>query len=250
MSHRKSSSAAKSERIGAGIFTMDRERRFRPPDASKKLDIALKCDSIGSQEAILAAIQAIRADPVKIRVIHSGVGPISKSDLDLASTGSHLVIGFDVEVHPGVPRLAHDMGIEVRLYQVIYRLLEDLQQTAASLLPVQMEEAITGKAKVVALFKSSRRGIILGCEVVEGVLSLGDRFRVIAAMGPVYNGKIESLRIGKDTVKEGRKGQQVGVKISDFNQAKMGDWLECFTVGRPRNHLPWHPKPGIMRAAA
>jgi translation initiation factor IF-2 len=229
---------------------MGKERRFRPPDASKKLDIALKCDSIGSQEAILAAIQAIRSDPIRIRVIHSGVGPISKSDLDLAATGSHLVIGFDVEVQPGIPRLAQDMGIEVRLYQVIYRLLEDLQQTAASMQPVQVEETITGKAKVIALFKSSRHGIILGCEVLEGSLMLGGRFRIIAAMGPVYNGRIDSLRIGRDTVKEGRKGQQVGIKINDFNQAKVGDWVECFTAERPRNHFPWHPKPGIVRAAA
>jgi len=250
MSHRKSSTNERAERVAGGSFTPGKERRFRPPDASKKLDIALKCDSIGSREAILAAIEAIRSDPVKIRVIHSGVGPISKSDLDLAATGSHLVIGFEVEVHPGIPRLAQDMGIEIRVYQVIYRLLEDLQKTAASLLPVQVEEAITGKAKVVALFKSSRRGIILGCEVIEGVLGTGDRFRVIAAMGPVYSGRVESLHIGKDTVKEGRKGQQVGVKISDFNQAKVGDWVECFTAERPRNHLPWHPKPGIVRAAA
>jgi translation initiation factor IF-2 len=86
--------------------------------------------------------------------------------------------------------------------------------------------------------------------VLDGVLALGDRFRVITAMGPVYSGRIESLHIGKDTVKEGRKGQQVGVKISDFSQAKVGDWVECFTPERPRNHLPWHPKPGIVRAAA
>lgn len=250
MSHRKSSAHERAERVAGGGLPQGKERPLRPPDASKKLDITLKCDSIGSLEAILAAIQAIRSDPVKIRVIHSGVGPISKSDLDLAATGSHLVIGFEVEVQPGIPRLARDMGIEVRVYQVIYRLIDDLQQTAASLLPVQVEETITGKAKVIALFKSSRRGVILGCEVLEGVLAVGDRFRVITAMGPVYSARIESLHIGKDTVKEGRKGQQVGIKISDFNQAKVGDWVECFTPERPRNHLPWHPKPGIVRAAA
>ncbi len=250
MSHRKSISTPKFDRIEAGSLATGKRRPLQPPDSGKKLEITLKCDSHGSQEALLAAIRSVRADPVTIKVIHAGVGPISKSDLDLAATGSRLVIGFNVEAHPSIPRLAQDMGIEVRLYQVIYRLLEDLEQTAASLLPAPVEETITGKAKIIALFKGSRKGIILGCEVVHGVLTLGDRFRIIAAMGPVYSGKIESLHIGKDNVKEGRKGQQVGLKISDFNQVKVGDWVECFTTRTPRNHLPWHPKPGIMRAAA
>jgi translation initiation factor IF-2 len=250
MPNMTSSSIEKIDRVTRGNPTTGHSRPFMPPVAAKRLEITLKCDTIGSKEAILAAIQATESGPVSIRVIHSGVGAISKSDLDLAATGSRLVIGFNVGVHPAIPRLAHDLGIEVRLYQVIYRLLDDLKQTAKSLSPTAPEETITGKAKIIALFKSSRKGIILGCEVTQGVLDQGDRFRVITAMGPVYSGRIEAMHIGKDVVKEGRKGQQVGLKISNFNHVKVGDWVEAFTIGRTREPLPWRPKPGIMRAAA
>jgi len=219
-------------------------------EAGNKLEITLKCDTIGSQEAVLAAIQNIPADPVSIRVIHAGVGTIAKSDLDLAATGSRLVIGFNVDAHPTLPRLAQTMGIEVRIYQLIHRLLDELKHLATSLVPPKVEETLTGKGKIISLFKSNRKGIILGCEVQLGLLSVGDRFRVISAMGEVYHGRIQSLHIGSEAVKEGRKGQQVGIKIADFNRAKVGDWVECYKMARPEGTRPWRPKPGIMRIAA
>jgi translation initiation factor IF-2 len=250
MAHRKPSiSPGNSRRSATGRPSGQKPRLVRL-EAANKLEITLKCDTIGSQEAVLAAIQNIPADPVSIRVIHASVGTIAKSDLDLASTGSHLVIGFNVEAHPTLPRLAQAMGIEVRIYQLIHRLLDELKQLAASLVPPKAEETLTGKAKVISLFKSSRKGIILGCEVQQGLLSVGDRFRLISAMGEVYNGRIGSLHIGSEAVKEGRKGQQVGIKISDFNRVKLGDWVECFKIARSREILPWHPKPGITRIAA
>ncbi len=250
MARRKSIiSPGNSRRFATGRPSGQKPRLVRL-EAANKLEITLKCDTIGSQEAVMAAIQNIPADPVSIRVIHASVGTIAKSDLDLASTGSRLVIGFNVEAHPTLPRLAQAMGIEVRIYQLIHRLLDELKQLAASLVAPRTEEILTGKAKVISLFKSSRKGIILGCEVQQGLLAVGDRFRLISAMGEVYNGRIESLHIGSEAVKEGRKGQLVGIKITDFNQAKLGDWVECFRIARSREILPWHPKPGITRIAA
>ena len=250
MAIRKVLTPPNKDHSSAADRSLNQEPRLVRLTAAKILEITLKSDTVGTQEALLTAIKSIPSDPVIIRVIHAAVGPIGKSDLDLAATGSHLVIGFNVETHHNIPRLAQDHGVEVRIYRVLYRLVDDLKQIAASLIPPRTEESITGKAKVIALFNSSRKGIILGCEVREGVLAQGERFRVITAMGPSYSGKIESLHIGQDVVKEGRKGQQVGIKIADFNRVKVGDWVECYKVGRTEGTRPWHPKPGIMRIAA
>jgi translation initiation factor IF-2 len=216
-------------------------------EPSRKLEIILKGDSVGSLEAALVSVQTLKPPAVALQVIHSGVGPINKSDVARAATGSRLVVGFNVEVLPGIQHLAQEQGVEVRLFSVIYRLISDLQQIAANLVPTEAEEKTTGKAKVIALFKSSRKGIILGCEIVEGHLAPGNPFRVITAMGPVYTGRIESLQIETKPVKEARSGQQVGLKIDDFNQVKLGDWVECFTISRPKTLPPWTPRPGVFR---
>jgi translation initiation factor IF-2 len=146
----------------------------------------------------------------------------------MALSGSKLVVGFNVDIMPKLESWLKDHGVEVRLYDVIYRLIEDVQHIVQSMLPRRIEEKITGKARVIALFKSRRHGVILGCEIAEGVLTVGADFRLITAMGPVYTGKVESLQIEKQPVKEGRKGQQVGLKLTDFDGAKVGDLVECY----------------------
>jgi translation initiation factor IF-2 len=216
-------------------------------EAKKRLEVVLKCDSVGSQEAIIAGIHAIQEPKVEIKVIHTGVGSITKSDLFMALTGSRLVLGFDVGISPNIKRSSQEQGIEIRLHEVIYKLIDDLQKIARNLVPKEIEEKITGKTKVIALFKSSRKGIILGCDVLEGTLALGKKFRVVSAMGTVYAGKIESLHIGKDAVREARVGQQVGLKISDFKRAKVGDLVECHEKAQLREDALWRPKGGVFR---
>ena len=118
---------------------------------------------------------------------------------------------------------------------------------AESLLPRQVEEKILGSAKVVALFKGSRKGIILGCQVEEGRLQTGDRFRVIAAMGPVYSGVIESLHIERNAVSKASAGQQVGLKIRDSKAVKIGDSVESFLIIPPPRHGQWVPSGKILQ---
>ncbi|MBW2466864.1 MAG: hypothetical protein JRF02_06135, partial [Deltaproteobacteria bacterium] len=129
---------------------------------------------------------------------------------------------------------------------VIYKLLEDLESIGRSFIPRKLTEEIIGTAKVIALFKSSRKGIILGCEVLSGKLALGRQFRVLGAMGPMYNGIIESLHIEKDAVREAHKGQQVGLKISDFKKAKIGDLVESFQPETGQRFQTWQPKGKIV----
>ncbi len=231
----------KGEHGGEGDGKIEDKRK---PD---HLEVVLKCDFVGSEEAILAALESGRGNAAEVRVIHSGVGPIGKNDLFLALPASRLVAGFNVDVLPGINKMSQDMGIEVRLYEVIYHLVEDLKNTADRLIVGETEERIRGRAKVVALFKSTRRGVILGCEVQEGNLIAGRHFRLISTPGPVYAGKIESLHIEDRAVTEAREGQQVGLKISDFKRAKVGDLVECYEMVRPTGPGPWKARGGVFR---
>jgi translation initiation factor IF-2 len=148
---------------------------------------------------------------------------------------------------PKIKELSQEQGVEVRLYDVIYRLTTDLHDIAAKLTVRKEErEEIIGKAKVIALFKGTRRGVILGCDVQEGRLVTGKTFRIISAMGPVYTGKIESLQIERDTVKSGRAGQKVGLKIAGFKKAKLGDLVECYQTLRPKTNKAWAPRGGVF----
>ena len=211
------------------------------------LEIVLKCDSAGCMEAVSSAILEAAPPKAPISIIHTGVGIIGKTDIFLAETGSRLVLGFNVGTGPDIDKLSAEHGVEVRLYDVIYRLVDDVVQTAHSLLPIEETEEILGRARVVALFKSSRKGIILGCEIVEGRLAVADRFRVIAAMGSVYSGTISSLHIGRDAVRDAKAGQKVGLKIRGFKKAVVGDLVESFLPDSGKKTRPWSPRGGAYR---
>jgi translation initiation factor IF-2 len=210
-----------------------------------KLAIVLKSDSMGSEEALFSSLKTLQAKGAEIEVIHSGIGPVSKSDLFMALAGSKLVVGFSVGILPKIEPLSKEVGVEIRLYETIYNLIEDLRTLSSSLGSSGSEEKITGKAVVIALFKSSRKAIILGCEVQEGTLSVGKSFRLISDPGEVYRGKISSLHIEKDAVNEAKAGQQVGLKISDFNRAKIGDIVECFQEVISHRQKAWQPRGGV-----
>lgn len=211
-----------------------------------KLEIVLKCDSVGTVEAVTHALREIALPRVDIVIIRSGVGEIGKSDILLAETGSRLIVGFQVNVARGTERLLKEHRTEVRLYDVIYTLVGDIKALAEGLIPREAQEEILGSAGVIALFKSSRKGIILGCEVQKGILALGQRFRVISAVGPVYSGTVESLHIGKEAVQKATPGQQVGIRIRDFNKARIGDLVESFRP-LPQKVRIWEPRGEIMR---
>ncbi len=129
-----------------------------------------------------------------------------------------------------------------RVFIVIYKLTADIRRIAESMITTVSQEEIIGTARVIALFKSSRKGIIIGCEVSDGYLALGKRFRIISAMGPVYSSTIESMHIEKNAVQKATQGQQVGIKIKNFNKAKIGDLLESFRPLPFKKASVWQPK--------
>lgn len=216
-------------------------------DPCTVLELVVKADAVGTLEAVSEAISRVSAEGVEIRIIHAGVGEATKSDVLMAATGSGLIMGFQVPTAPRVEEYAREQGVEIRLYEVIYELTGDAERIARSLAPRLPGERVIGRARVIALFKGSRKGAILGCEVQEGALALGNRFRIIDPAGPVHEGRIDSLHIGPEAVREARPGQQVGLKVGGFRKARVGDWVECFEGVRPEGPPPWSPQGGVRR---
>jgi translation initiation factor IF-2 len=212
-----------------------------------KLEIVLKCDVMGTAEAISASLAEINVSGVQIDLIQTGIGNVSKSDVLMARTGSKLVLGFNVDITPKLEQEVKEFGVEVRLYDTIYKLTEDVRKIAQSFIIRQPEEKIIGKARVIATFKANRKGMIIGCEVYEGSIEAGKDFRVITAMGPAYFGKITSLQIEKQSVKVGKPGQQVGIKLEGWNKAKIGDLVECYESLPQKGGGRWRPRSGIVR---
>jgi translation initiation factor IF-2 len=219
----------------------------RQPSAGKvqKLEVVLKCDSVGSVEAVTTALSQIVVPGIEISFLRSGIGTVNKSDILLAGTAGRLIIGFQVGMMPGLEKLLRDSGVEVRLHELIYRLTEDIKAIAEDMTPSTAEEQIVGTGAVIALFKGTRKGIIVGCEVREGFLAVGQRYRIISPMGPVYTGRIESMHIEERPVQKATRGQQVGIRIRDFNKARIGDLVESFRAAPKKAR--WEPKGGVVR---
>ena len=211
-----------------------------------KLEIVVKCDSVGSLEAVTHALSELVLPEVDVALIHRGLGAVSKSDVLLAETASRLIVGFQVDVLPGMGKVLKEHRVEVRLYEVIYALTNDIKAIAEGMIPSVPQEQIIGSAKVVALFKSTRKGIIMGCKILDGFLSLGQKFRIISAIGPIYTGTIQSLHIGQSVVQKATPGSEVGMKIEDFNKAHIGDLVESFRTV-PQKVRPWEPQGQIIR---
>jgi translation initiation factor IF-2 len=207
----------------------------------------LKCDTAGSIEAVTAIVSKMAIPAVDISIIQTGVGDINNSDIMMAETGSRLIVGFQVTALQGIDKELDKHSVEVRLYDVIYKLAADIKSIAESIIPSLSQEEIIGTARIIALFKSSRKGIIIGCEILNGYLVEGKHFRIISAMGPVYAGTIESMHIEKSPVHKATQGQEAGIKIRNFNKVKIGDIVECYRPSPIRKSPRWQPKGEIIR---
>ena len=217
-------------------------------EVGQKLEIVLKSDVAGTAEAINASLAEIDVPGVQVDVIQTGVGNVSKSDVLMARTGSKLVVGFSVDIMPKLEQEIKEFGVEVRLYDTIYKLTEDIRKLAQSLKSSEPEENITGRAKVIATFNISPKGMVIGCEVLGGVIETGKDFRVITAMGPAYFGKITSLQIERQNVKSAKPGNQIGIQLDGWNKAKVDDLVECFERLPLKNGGHWKAKSGIVRS--
>ncbi len=221
-------SAREAELRATGPRTMAQISRLLAAGEAKTLNLVLKGDAQGTVEAISASLLQIAAEEVKLNLLHVGVGDITESDVSLAaSVEPTVIIGFQVGADTQARRLAADEHVEIRRYDVIYDLLEDIRLTMTGMLEARYEERVAGRAEVRALFRSSRYGTIAGCYVTEGRMVRGLRVRVRRGGDVVHEGQLTSLRHVRDDVREMAEGFECGISLEDFNEFEVGDVIEC-----------------------
>jgi translation initiation factor IF-2 len=196
---------------------------------TKVLRIVLKCDAQGSLEALVGALKQIESKKVDLELIHSAVGPISESDILLASASNAVVVGFNVKVENMAVSAARNEGVQVKLYSIIYELLDQMKEAMAGLLEPEHRETIIGHAEVKQVFELSK-GIVAGCLVTNGRIARSARARILRKRQPVYDGGISTLRRFQDDVKEVRSGLECGIKLGDFSEYQVGDVIECYQL--------------------
>jgi translation initiation factor IF-2 len=195
----------------------------------KFLRIVLKCDAQGSLEALVGALKQIESKKIDLEIIHSAVGPISESDILLASASNAVVIGFNIKVENLAVSAAKSEGVQVKLYSIIYELLDQIKEAMAGLLDPEHRETVIGHAEVKQVFELSK-GIVAGCLVTNGRIARSARARVLRKRQPVYDGGISTLRRFQDDVKEVRSGLECGIKLGDFSEYQVGDVIECYQL--------------------
>ncbi len=205
------------------------ESLLEAADGKKHLRIVLKCDAQGSLEALSAALGQIESKKIDLAIVHGGVGPISESDILLASASNAVVVGFNVKVESMAVNVAKREGVQVKLYSIIYELIDQMKEAMAGLLDPEHRETVIGHAEVKQIFKLSR-GIVAGCLVADGRIARTARARVLRRRQPVYDGGLSTLRRFQDDVKEVRVGLECGIKLGDFNEYQVGDIIESYQL--------------------
>ncbi|GER65665.1 translation initiation factor IF-2 [Weizmannia acidilactici] len=196
----------------------------------KELNVIVKADVQGSVEALTAALQKIDVEGVNIKVIHTGVGAITESDVALASASNAIIIGFNVRPDANAKRAAETEKVDIRLHRIIYKAIEEIESAMKGMLDPEYEEKIIGQVEVRQTFKVSRIGTIAGGYVTDGKITRDSGVRVIRDGVVIYEGEIDTLKRFKDDVKEVNQGYECGITIKNFNDIKEGDVLESFIM--------------------
>ena len=194
----------------------------------KELNLIVKGDVDGSIEALSDSLEKLSTEKVQVNIIHKAVGQVSESDILLASASSAIIIGFQVRPSGAARRLAEKEGVQIKLYSVIYKAIEEMKDAMEGLLSAKIEENVVGSAEIRETFKISKVGTIAGCFVIDGNIKRNNKVRVIREGVVVYTGTLGSLKRFKDDVKEVAKGFECGLNIDRFNDIKVGDVVEAY----------------------
>ena len=194
------------------------------------LNVIIKADVRGSGEAIAQSLQELPSEKIKVDVIANGVGPISENDITLAAASNAIVVGFHVRVNPGVNDIAKKQNVEIRLYSIIYELLEDITDALAGKLEPEKREKSLGEAKILQIFELSKGPKICGCMVESGSVKVGSKARVRRGGDLIYNGEVASLRRFHDDVKEVKAGLECGIRLDNFMDFEVGDEIELYEI--------------------
>ena len=196
-------------------------------DENKILKLIVKADTQGSVEAIVDTIKKIDSDKVQSEIVHSGVGSISESDATLASASEAVILGFHAKIETGVGEVAKREGVQIKLYAIIYELIDEVKEAMAGLLDPLMKDIVTGQAEVRKIFDLSKGGNVAGCAVTSGKIVRG-KMRVVRKGDLVYEGISQTLKHFKDEVNEVRSGMECGIRLDGFDDFKEGDIIECY----------------------
>lgn len=194
------------------------------------LKVVVKTDVCGSSEAIVESLKKLPSEKISVEVLHAAVGAITESDVQLAASSNAIVIGFHVRVNPGVNDLAKKENVEIRLYSIIYELLEDIKDAMAGRLEPDKREKELGVAHILKIFELSRGPKICGCMVDKGVVKVGSKSRVFRKGELIFNGEVRSLRRFQDDVKEVRQGMECGIKLDNFLDFDVGDVIQFYEI--------------------
>jgi len=199
-------------------------------DGTKEINVIIKADVNGSAEAVKNALEKIEVDGARVRVVRSGVGAITESDVVLANASNAIVIGFNIRPNTIVRDYAKEQTVEIRMYDIIYKAVEDMEAAMKGALDPIFEEKTTGSAEVKQLFKFSKVGVIAGSLVTEGIIKSNSKVRLIRDGAVIYDGEVNALQREKDVVKEVKKGLECGITITDFSDIKEGDVIEAYEI--------------------
>ncbi len=220
----------KKAAAGAGVSLDQLLANAKANENVSELPIVLKADVQGSAEAIVQACEKIGNDEVRVKVLHSGVGAITESDVTLAEASGAPIIGFNVRANAPARNTANQKGVEIRYYSIIYDLVDDIKSAASGLLSPEVKETFIGYAKIKEVFKITGVGKIAGCEVTEGVARRAAGVRLLRDNVVIHEGKLKTLKRHKDEVKEVQAGQECGMAFENYEDIRADDVIEIFTT--------------------
>ncbi|MBK7316401.1 translation initiation factor IF-2 [Candidatus Villigracilis affinis] len=197
---------------------------------AKGLNLIIKADVQGSLDPIMGELNKLGEGEIGLHILHAETGNISNNDVMLAAASKAIVIGFNVQADVDGRRLAEKEGVDIRLYEIIYRMTEDIEKALKGMLAPKLVEKVVGRAQVLAAFSASKFGKVAGCKVTDGELRRGARVRLFRGADMIYEGDLSSLRHEKEDVKEIRQGYECGVGFKSFNDIEAGDQLVCYIV--------------------
>ena len=196
----------------------------------KTLALIIKSDVQGSYEALSTSLQKLSTDEVKVNIIHTGVGAISESDVNLAAASKAVVIGFNVRADAGARKLIDSSGVDVRYYNIIYEAVDEVKAALGGMLSPEQKENAIGLVEIREVFRISKVGAVAGCYVLDGVVKRGSKVRVLRDNVVIHTGELDSLKRFKDDVKEVKANFECGLSLKNFNEIEVGDTLEVFEV--------------------
>jgi translation initiation factor IF-2 len=203
----------------------------------KEFPLVIKSDVQGSLEAILGSLDKLGTTEVGARIIHGAVGGITESDITLAEASGAAIIGFNVRAHKEARELAERTGIEIRYYNIIYDLVDDVKKAMSGLLAPTLRETMLGNAQILEVFTVSKVGKVAGCRVTDGVVERGANVRLIRDNVVIHEGKLSQLKRFKDDAKEVAAGQECGMAFENYQDMKIGDVIECYRVEQVQRSL-------------